>query len=600
MLKLIKIFLICIFFLSITTNLIGETRYVSKTGGVPTPPYTSWATACDSMQKCFDYCVTGDTVYVDRGIYRETIYILDKDLTIIGVDTDECIIDGTGIEGLHNYWALFEVNNLIIVLKNLTFKKKDLDGNIYDYGVCAINSFCCIENCIIDSTHHSLYMDNGGRIGNVIIKNAHLGIRIYSTSDLSTYSIGNCIIQISSRDSFPGGLDNAPGGGNFNINNNIFIFKPILNTAFGLSIRSNQKVKINNNIFYGFRTSILAAAQQGTERDTTYIINNTFTNSYSYGIETGNMVKHYIIKNNIFANTGNGIYSYGNPGDVDYNMMYNIPGTLYHNLPAGAHDTIADPMFVNDTAVVLGGTYNYRLQKFSPAIDRGDPNILDVDGSRSDLGMFGGPFGESYLYQNLAPKPVKGFNAVYQQDTNRVKLTWKPNTESDFKQYYIYKDITANFTIDSTKRIGVLTDTLYYNILTKGTQKVYYKVTAIDSTGNESRPRTEVNVTITENEETIITENYSYQLYQNYPNPFNPSTTISYSLKDPGEVRIKLYTVTGELIKTIIEGSKNKGYNETKIDMSNYTSGIYLYRLEVTGAGKIPVFNDLKKMVFVK
>ena len=81
---------------------------------------------------------------------------------------------------------------------------------------------------------------------------------------------------------------------------------------------------------------------------------------------------------------------------------------------------------------------------------------------------------------------------------------------------------------------------------------------------------------------------------------FNPSTTISYSLKEPGEVRIKLYTITGELIKTIIEGTKSKGYNETKIDFSNYSSGIYLYRLEVTGEGNIPAFNDLKKMTFVK
>ena len=91
-----------------------------------------------------------------------------------------------------------------------------------------------------------------------------------------------------------------------------------------------------------------------------------------------------------------------------------------------------------------------------------------------------------------------------------------------------------------------------------------------------------------------------FSLSQNYPNPFNPTTTISYSLKDESEVRIKIYAITGELIKTIIEGNKSKGYNETQIDLSNMASGIYLYRLEVTGKGKIPVFNDLKKMVLVK
>ena len=83
-------FTLIILFLS-AVNLKSEVRYISKTGS-STVPYTTWLTACDSLQKCFDYCLSGDTIYVDRGIYKETIYIKDKNLTIIGVDTDECII----------------------------------------------------------------------------------------------------------------------------------------------------------------------------------------------------------------------------------------------------------------------------------------------------------------------------------------------------------------------------------------------------------------------------------------------------------------------------------------------------------------------------
>ena len=64
-------------------------------------------------------------------------------------------------------------------------------------------------------------------------------------------------------------------------------------------------------------------------------------------------------------------------------------------------------MFVKDTLVNLSTNYDYRLQKFSPAIDRGDPNILDIDGSRSDLGMYGGPLGKKYIYNDYAPKPAK-------------------------------------------------------------------------------------------------------------------------------------------------------------------------------------------------
>ena len=328
--------------------------------------------------------------------------------------------------------------------------------------------------------------------------------------------------------------------------------------------------------------------------------NNTFLNSIRSAVVTGNMPKLFIIKNNILAHNGKGLYSYGNQGKVDYNVFYENQGVSYTNLPAGAHDISADPMFANDVLPVYGGDYDFRLQMYSPAIDRGDPNILDVDGSRSDLGMFGGPLGEAYGYMNLAPKPVQNLKAVYEQDTNRIKLSWKENTEADFDKYYVYKDVNPNFVIDSSKRITTTAEPMFYDTLNKGTQKLYYKVTAIDQTANESLTGTEVNVTITANDEATIVENMEYSLYQNYPNPFNPSTTISYNLKDQGEVRIKLYTITGELISTLIEGAKNKGYSETKIDMSGYTSGIYLYRIEVTGSGKRPVFNDMKKMIYLK
>jgi hypothetical protein len=47
----------------------------------------------------------------------------------------------------------------------------------------------------------------------------------------------------------------------------------------------------------------------------------------------------------------------------------------------------SDPRFVDEA----GG--DYHLDAGSSLIDRGDPGIEDVDGSRSDLGMYGGPEG---------------------------------------------------------------------------------------------------------------------------------------------------------------------------------------------------------------
>ena len=58
-------------------------------------------------------------------------------------------------------------------------------------------------------------------------------------------------------------------------------------------------------------------------------------------------------------------------------------------------------MFVKDTIPTANGNYDFHLQKYSPAIDKGDPTILDVDGSRSDIGMFGGPLGRNILIRTL-------------------------------------------------------------------------------------------------------------------------------------------------------------------------------------------------------
>ena len=66
-------------------------RYVSKTG-TSTPPYTSWQTAADSIQKCINICSFGDTVYVANGVYKEQIVMIPG-LSLIGSGIDSCIID---------------------------------------------------------------------------------------------------------------------------------------------------------------------------------------------------------------------------------------------------------------------------------------------------------------------------------------------------------------------------------------------------------------------------------------------------------------------------------------------------------------------------
>jgi hypothetical protein len=77
----------------------------------------------------------------------------------------------------------------------------------------------------------------------------------------------------------------------------------------------------------------------------------------------------------------------------------------------------------------------------------------------------------------------------------------------------------------------------------------------------------------------------SYFLNQNYPNPFNPQTEISYGLPTASHVSIKIYDISGKLIKILYNGTQDAGFYTKTWDATNengeiLSSGLYFYVLE--------------------
>jgi photosystem II stability/assembly factor-like uncharacterized protein len=89
-----------------------------------------------------------------------------------------------------------------------------------------------------------------------------------------------------------------------------------------------------------------------------------------------------------------------------------------------------------------------------------------------------------------------------------------------------------------------------------------------------------------------------FKLYQNYPNPFNSSTVISYQLTVNSFVRLIVYDMTGKEIVTLISQKQAPGTYETDFNGTNYSSGVYFYKLIVTGEKE--VFTETRKMIMVK
>jgi len=85
-----------------------------------------------------------------------------------------------------------------------------------------------------------------------------------------------------------------------------------------------------------------------------------------------------------------------------------------------------------------------------------------------------------------------------------------------------------------------------------------------------------------------------YVLSQNYPNPFNPVTVIRYSIPKAEEVSLVVYNLIGEEVAHLIDERKPAGSYKVTWDASNFSSGIYFYRLQ---AGD---FVQTRKMVLLK
>lgn len=92
---------------------------------------------------------------------------------------------------------------------------------------------------------------------------------------------------------------------------------------------------------------------------------------------------------------------------------------------------------------------------------------------------------------------------------------------------------------------------------------------------------------------------YVTALRQNYPNPFNPLTTVSFSVAKRGRVAIRIYDVSGRLVRTLTDAIYERGPHTVTWDGVNengrrVASGVYLYCME-TGAVK-----RMKKMVLIR
>ena len=90
-----------------------------------------------------------------------------------------------------------------------------------------------------------------------------------------------------------------------------------------------------------------------------------------------------------------------------------------------------------------------------------------------------------------------------------------------------------------------------------------------------------------------------YSLDQNYPNPFNASTVIKFNTKHDGNVRIEVFNILGQNVRTLVDEFRHYGpqavdWDGTDLAGQTVPTGLYFYRLVTSD------YTDIKKMVLLK
>ncbi|MEO8210400.1 MAG: DUF4331 family protein [bacterium] len=196
-------------------------------------------------------------------------------------------------------------------------------------------------------------------------------------------------------------------------------------------------------------------------------------------------------------------------------------------------------------------------------------------------------------YQVDAPLPVE-LNSFSSSISGRnVTLNWVTNGEENNSGFEIEKLISANewSKIGFVEGNGTTKSQMSYSFTDRrlGTGSYSYRLKQIDFNGNFKY----YNLF----NEVVIGVPTKFELVQNYPNPFNPVTKIDYSIPSNGQVSLVIYDALGKQVVTLVNNSLEAGYYSVDFNASQLSSGVYYYKLDVSGQNK---FSDTKKMLLVK
>lgn len=416
---LVRSNLIFILFISLATQVFAWPRAHSPSplavdcfqGYQPTSEHPE--NTCRDLQLAFDKAEDGDTIFIAPGTYEAIpapyieelcgnceehntrveasrgFLVKDKALTIIGSGKDSTILVTKA-----GYGVLFENSRGSLITRlTITGGKRDHDGMATDAGIVAKYSTVTVKDVrIADNTDRAEEVVVGiggvfGRenselfiIGNEIINNGWDGVALYRGA--TAYIADNII--------------NKGRGAGIGITWDAVatVYRNRISGYWkGIGTFGNSRAVVRNNaVFENLGWGIIATgiSYMGAS-------NNVIARNGNCGFAVWSDEAHGRAVNNIIVENGwrkewvcpcVGVWMNGDSlkfpimfndvwGDIDgqYRDMSDLTGR-YGNVSI-------EPQFL--------GPSDFRLPEDSPLIDSGDTLLTDPDGTRSDIGLFGGP-----------------------------------------------------------------------------------------------------------------------------------------------------------------------------------------------------------------
>jgi len=401
------------------------------------------------------------------------------------------------------------------------------------------------------------------------------------SGELFTYYVSENIIPFN-----PEGLDNCQvkirqfdGASIFHIDD-VKLQKTSIVPGFGTTPTNAIRITgLDSESIYTYRIRGLAGTEQGQYSYPSYITTlSASSNTSSGSIINGSSVSISLPEVGSFANQALQITP-SSAVDADYTVSVSeTDGGLSYSVSCETNTYLNGTYTISHPGCKASGI-EVLLGNLSNPVRNYGSTSFKIDSIESK-----GTFTFSLELQDITLPVEMGNMSLSPIGAHAVNLQWHSHSETNLLGYYVWRSDSANL-----QDAMLVSSLIPASNNSNGSSYVFqdpnaassasYWVEAVEYDGASTYHGP---VFYEAPEQDVSAPGILRTTLQSiYPNPFNPSTTISYSLKDPQSVHIRIYDTKGRLVDSHEEPAKGPGRHQYIWNAEGAASGVYYVRMRI-------------------